>query len=184
MVAKLRMNNKIGSPINHLLIWLFAANFVHAEGRCPDGYFPIGGGNAGWEGCAPMGGNDDRSSDSTRSAPPVRRETRWGAIASGQWGGLGAVEGMSSKAEAVAAAMKECEASERGQPANCEVFTHYNQCAAYAWGHGHKEGTGASAVGSAFLVDEASEIALKGCSKNAHNCKIYYTGCSYPARVQ
>ncbi len=30
-----------------------------AEGRCPDGYFPIGGGDAGWEGCAPMGGDDE-----------------------------------------------------------------------------------------------------------------------------
>jgi hypothetical protein len=29
-----------------------------AEGNCPPGFFPIGGGNAGWEGCAPMGGDD------------------------------------------------------------------------------------------------------------------------------
>ena len=30
-----------------------------AEGRCPPGYFPTGGGSAGWEGCAPMGPMDD-----------------------------------------------------------------------------------------------------------------------------
>nr|WP_298686289.1 hypothetical protein [uncultured Dongia sp.] len=32
---------------------------ARAEGNCPDGFFPIGGGNAGWEGCAPMGPMDD-----------------------------------------------------------------------------------------------------------------------------
>lgn len=29
---------------------------AHAEGRCPPGYFPTGGGDAGWLGCAPMDG--------------------------------------------------------------------------------------------------------------------------------
>lgn len=38
-----------------ILLLVFVHTDVHAEGRCPDGYFPIGGGNAGWEGCAPMG---------------------------------------------------------------------------------------------------------------------------------
>ncbi|MEZ5997495.1 MAG: hypothetical protein R3B98_02235 [Hyphomonas sp.] len=31
---------------------------ARAEGNCPPGYFPIGGGSAGWEGCAPMGPDD------------------------------------------------------------------------------------------------------------------------------
>lgn len=42
------------------LIW---ADPSWAEGRCPDGYFPIGGGDAGWEGCAPMGGDEDEGAD-------------------------------------------------------------------------------------------------------------------------
>ncbi|MGN6151919.1 MAG: hypothetical protein ACTHOH_07910 [Lysobacteraceae bacterium] len=40
---------------------------AHAEGNCPPGMFPIGGGNAGWVGCAPMGpGSGDGGDD----APP------------------------------------------------------------------------------------------------------------------
>jgi hypothetical protein len=34
---------------------VFSVPSAWAEGNCPDGMFPIGGGNAGWEGCAPMG---------------------------------------------------------------------------------------------------------------------------------
>ncbi|NJL63111.1 MAG: DUF4189 domain-containing protein [Methylacidiphilales bacterium] len=32
---------------------LLVADSAKADGNCPDGYYPIGGGNAGWEGCAP-----------------------------------------------------------------------------------------------------------------------------------
>lgn len=38
-----------------LPLLFFAHADVRAEGNCPDGYFPIGRGSAGWEGCAPMG---------------------------------------------------------------------------------------------------------------------------------
>ncbi|WP_181243850.1 DUF4189 domain-containing protein [Chamaesiphon polymorphus] len=33
---------------------LLLASSAQAEGRCPDGYYPTGGGTAGWLGCAPM----------------------------------------------------------------------------------------------------------------------------------
>ena len=36
-------------------VLLAPSSYLRAEGNCPDGYFPIGGGSAGWEGCAPMG---------------------------------------------------------------------------------------------------------------------------------
>ena len=41
---------------------LFGAAPARAEGNCPPGYFPIGGGSAGWEGCAPMGPSDGGNS--------------------------------------------------------------------------------------------------------------------------
>lgn len=44
-----------------------------AEGRCPDGYFPTGGGGAGWEGCAPMGDTPDRGP----GRPQPQWESRW-----------------------------------------------------------------------------------------------------------
>lgn len=47
--------NKFASSLYLLTVSLFgAAGIAWAEGRCPDGYFPVGGGSAGWEGCAPM----------------------------------------------------------------------------------------------------------------------------------
>lgn len=38
-----------------LLLAMLASVALWAEGRCPPGFFPTGGGNAGWLGCAPMG---------------------------------------------------------------------------------------------------------------------------------
>lgn len=35
---------------------LLSYNFAFAEGNCPPGYYPIGGGTSGWHGCAPMDG--------------------------------------------------------------------------------------------------------------------------------
>ncbi|MGI0493785.1 hypothetical protein ACN4EG_18540 [Alkalinema pantanalense CENA528] len=43
---------------------------VRAEGNCPPGFFPIGGGSAGWVGCAPMDGGGGGSSSPSQPAPP------------------------------------------------------------------------------------------------------------------
>lgn len=60
------------------VIWLHPA---HAEGRCPPGYFPTGGGTAGWLGCAPMGpieedyaedeGATDNGGSYSNDLPPI-----------------------------------------------------------------------------------------------------------------
>lgn len=84
-------------------IALFTPAPSMAEGRCPPGYFPVGGGGAGWEGCAPMGGEPGEGTDT--SAPEW--ETRWGAIATGS-GAFGAVENARSKKEAERIAMARC----------------------------------------------------------------------------
>lgn len=39
-----------------MLFFAFSASNALAEGNCPPGMYPIGGGNAGWVGCAPMSG--------------------------------------------------------------------------------------------------------------------------------
>jgi hypothetical protein len=51
----------------------------YAEGRCPQGYFPIGVGNAGWEGCGPMSPNtDEGGADQGSTEPaPAGWETCW-----------------------------------------------------------------------------------------------------------
>lgn len=57
-----------------LLLSIAAVGAVRAEGRCPDGMFPIGGGGAGWEGCAPMGPGEGGGED-WNAAPAWRRMT-------------------------------------------------------------------------------------------------------------
>lgn len=72
---------------------LGTADVAWAEGRCPDGYFPISG-SAGWEGCAPMGPMyEDGDGQSSRSSEP-QWSTRWGVIAVGGGGGFGAAADM------------------------------------------------------------------------------------------
>jgi hypothetical protein len=69
--------------------WLVAMGALSspalAEGRCPPGFYPTGGGNAGWEGCAPMGPmEEDQDSDEDDGGgygdglPPMRYDP-------GQW---------------------------------------------------------------------------------------------------
>lgn len=44
---------------------------VRAEGNCPPGFYPIGGGSAGWVGCAPMdGGVGSGQAAPANNAPP------------------------------------------------------------------------------------------------------------------
>ena len=72
-----------------VVLLLSFSGFSHAEGRCPDGYFPIGGGNAGWEGCAPMG---PAAAAGGAEEPQPQLEARWGAIATAN-GALGVSAG-------------------------------------------------------------------------------------------
>lgn len=52
---------------------LLSGESVQAEGGCPPGFFPVGGGNAGWSGCAPIpvppAIERPRPSEPTRQAP-------------------------------------------------------------------------------------------------------------------
>lgn len=148
---------------------LFAPRVVQAEGGCPAGSYPIGGGSAGWVGCAPMGGNDEQQ-------PEERWESRWGSIAIGD-GSFGAAEGLSSKAESESAALQRCLSNSHDQ--KCWIQeTYHDQCAALAWGDG-----GATAFRSPDR-DDAEKSAVNSCSKHTSNCKVFYSACSYPQRVQ
>jgi hypothetical protein len=156
------------------LLLLSTPQFVWAEGHCPDGYFPIGGGNAGWEGCAPM----DRGVEESAPAPErlPRWEARWGAIATAN-GAFGAAKGMSSKAAAVSNALSQCRERSAGQPCS-EKIVYYNQCAALAWGDGGNTAFRAPAI------TDAEASALAECVENTGNCQIFYSGCSYPEEAR
>lgn len=143
-----------------------------AEGRCPPGFFPIGGGNAGWEGCAPMGGGED---EETESDGP-QWETRWGAIATGR-GAFGAAENARSKKEAEKTAMARCLQSTVN--ARCAIKGSYkNQCVALAWGDK------GSISYRGPIESENRQKAMELCSRETTDCAIYYSACSLPARIR
>lgn len=86
------------------IMWL-PATIAWAEGNCPSGYYPIGGGNGGWNGCAPM--SSGSGSGSGPANPGASWATRWGAIATDRVGTFG-TEGLASKRQAKSAALAEC----------------------------------------------------------------------------
>jgi Domain of unknown function (DUF4189) len=156
------------------LLLLFVVFEIKAEGGCPDGYFPVGGGNAGWQGCAPM----DTGGAREPANPGPRWASRWGAIAAGG-GGFGAPENAPSKRRAEKAALKQCKATAGKSGSACQVITsYYNQCAAISWGDNGKVGWA-----SAPEIADAKAASLDTCGKNTTNCKLHYAGCSYPERV-
>lgn len=153
-------------------IAMFAPAPSMAEGRCPDGYFPIGGDGAGWEGCAPMGGEADQGAG--RSQP--QWETRWGAVAVTN-GAFGYSNSWPTEREAINEALSQCSRDAGG--ASCTLKqSYYDQCIALAWGQ-----KGSNSV-SAPAMEQAERLAIENCSKRTTNCKIYYSGCSLPERVR
>ena len=136
-----------------------------AEGRCPDGYFPIGGGDGGWEGCAPMGGDNDAGNNK-----PPQWQDSWGAIAVTN-GAFGYSYDFSSEQAAIQEALSQCQKNASGKTCTLEQ-SYYNQCIALAWGN-----RGSNTV-SAPDIAQAEQLAIKNCEGRTKNCKIYYSGCS------
>ncbi len=155
-----------------ILLFLFAHTDLHAEGRCPDGYFPIGGGTAGWEGCAPMG----PEAGAGEAVPEPKWATRWGAVATTD-GAMGVSEDRDTQESAEHEAMSQCQAHSDGKA--CQIrIAYYNQCVAVAWGDG-----GSRMTRSPDLKD-AEATALNNCEKSTTNCDLYYSACSYAERAQ
>jgi hypothetical protein len=113
-----------------------------------------------------------------RSVQPAPKwADRWGAIVidSGT-GDAGTAANLPSKEEAVAASMRDCASA---GSRNCQTEMVYrNQCAAVAWGQtGHD--TARAPTESLARAD-----AMKFCNQKSSSCKIFYSGCSLPERVQ
>lgn len=152
-----------------LLISLFLlSGLAFAEGNCPDGMVPIGGG--GVVGCMPIEGGQNNAAAQSRG----RWVNRWGAIAidnSVSAGGFGAVINAKNKREATKAAIAQCRIN--GGGAGCKIkVSYYNQCAVVAWG----DSSYVPAWGPD--VKETSQRALKSCSAATTNCKIFYADCT------
>lgn len=115
---------------------------------------------------------------SNRSAAPrAIWADRWGAIAFDNTnGGVGMAASMSSKRKAEKAAMAQCRAK-GGQGCWIELAYH-NQCAAIAWGSRY------ATTASAATAGQASTRAIETCSQKTDSCKVVYSDCSIPERIQ
>ena len=148
------------------VVFLLQPGSASAEGGCPDGYFPIGGGNGGWQGCAPMGGRRDEEEQDSRP----RWATRWGAVAVTS-GAFGYSTGWSSKGKAIKEALSQCSRDAGG--AACKLsLAYHDQCIALAWG------ANGNISYSALNIATAERQAMDSCSKYSEDCKVYYSGCT------
>lgn len=142
-----------------------------AQVVCPPGYAPIGGGAVVGDyasGCAPLEGAQEE--------PEEIWEDRWGAIAIAD-GAFGYSAAMASEAEASQSALKACRSNANGQP--CEVkLTYYNQCVALYWGDGGYD------ISHAETMDTAKSMSQADCNASYGNCRLFYSDCSMPERVQ
>jgi len=104
-------------------------------------------------------------------------QDRWGAIVIDDTSGdVGLSSARPSKSDAIQAATRDCEA--RGARQCAVALQYYNSCAALAWGKGVR------GTASDNSEEAARSEALKFCTHGGSNCKVVYSGCSKPARVQ
>lgn len=159
------------------LLMFFQLFFLSAavSAQCPNG-IPSGGN----PGCVPP--DVYYGSQPNTDPPPLpktRWKTRWGAIAVGSTesgGGFGVASSMDSKRQAQKTALKMCKDSGGGK--ECAIqMTYHNQCGVIAWGDVFFATARASTEG------QASELALKACSEKSAGCKIFYSNCTYPAKI-
>lgn len=111
-------------------------------------------------------------------APPIRWADRWGAIAVAKKNPVvGVAANAASKHDAHRAALNDCQV--RGG-LGCKVQIEYtNQCSVLV-----VAGSQYNAARAA-TIEEATSIGMKICQEgNIQECRVYYSGCSLPVRVQ
>lgn len=110
------------------------------------------------------------------TTPSEQWQSRWGAIATDPSGKTGIAGNALSKKKAEKAAVSQCQGK---GGSDCRVKLSYrNACGVLAWGGGFM------ATASAATLGEASEMALKGCSKDSPECEVFFSDCSYAQRVR
>jgi len=136
--------------------------------------------SAGNPGCIPPDVFFHQDNDGfSPSSPREVWEDRWGAIASdAQQGSGGTATGQRNQFQAEQTALTNC-AKKGGE--NCKIiFPYRNQCAAAASSR-DKAGFGRNSSRA-----RAEAAAMEECNKvdNTGSCKIVYSDCSMPVRVQ
>lgn len=155
-------------------LWLavaFAAP-ARAEGNCPPGYYPIGGGTAGWVGCAPMGpmpeesGEDQPVDEPARPAGPPPVEAYMAVAFHWDSPEIWATAGQRSKAVAEGMVSRACE---QAMGSECNWLAGINNVTIALAADENGILFGANAVASAEL---AKGKAIARCEEFSFNCRI------------
>lgn len=162
-----------------LAVVLLLASFVARGQGCPNGSVALPTGGCGSQAEA----NDMRQADydaetaeRQRALNGPRWQDRYGAIAVDKaTGSYGWAAGASSRKSAKKAAIEDCGGG------GCEVqFEGRNTCLATAWGGGVRS------FAAKPTLQEVAAAVMERCSKNGTvaTCKLDYSACSLPVRVQ
>lgn len=164
--------------IKHALWVIGLALTAHAwdvAAQCPAG-IPSAGNpqcvppNApGWRHGAP-------ASSQESVVPRPRWKRTWGAIAAdGVSAALGVASGEDSKGQAEKVALKRCR--EQGGKQCVLDVSYYDQCAVLVTGKSRY------LTQTAISIERASELGIEKCSARDTECRVYYSNCSLPVRV-
>lgn len=154
-----------------LAISAFTIPTVRAEGGCPPGQYPQQG--QGWQTCVPIPGYNQGQDQVT---PPPLWQSRWQAISTDvDKAVLGKSIDASTQKDAEKLALNDCQ-TQGGS--NCKIAISYgNGCVALA------AGDVLVSTGSGGSKPEAEQRAVGKCSSGAKDCRVYYSACSLPVRV-
>jgi hypothetical protein len=151
-----------------LMGWYALAHAQTPTGDC----VPIQG--QGWQGCAPMGNNQQSQQPMLL---PARWLDRWGALAPDDSAGiLGTSANMFSEQMAKDAALRDCQA--KGGARCRSPVSYHDQCVAMVAGHNGYD------VSVGPTIEKAIEASTRRCSRKSADCHVYYSACSYPVRIQ
>lgn len=172
---------KLIGPLSALVTVLCFSSSANAEGNCPSGSYPIGGGNAGWTGCAPIPGHPNGTGQRGQQQAPIPPtpiwEDRWGAVAfDGPRGILGVATGHQNEHAAQQAALNDCQT--RGGIKCQSEISYVNACTAFTIGdQGYYRGAKAR-------LDQVIAEGMQKCKETDQNCETYYSACSLPVRIR
>jgi hypothetical protein len=156
-----------------LAVLMLLGNLAHAQTACPPGMEAYGDGVCGYS------QTEQPTQQSQLQAPqsPPQWESRWLAIATDSVkGSLGTATDMANKGQAEQTAMTNCRSKGGTQ---CKVDVSFgNGCAAMV------SGDTSYNVQGAPTLDQATQVAMKTCSKATIHCHVYYSACSLPVRIQ
>ncbi|WP_414674525.1 DUF4189 domain-containing protein [Luteibacter sp.] len=155
-----------------LILLSLTAGQARAEGGCPPGQYPQQG--QGWQTCVPIPGYNQGQDQVT---PPPLWQSRWQAISTDvDKAVLGKSIDTATQKDAEKLALQDCQ-TQGGT--NCKIAISYgNGCVALA------AGDVLVSTGSGASKPEAEQRAIGKCATGAKDCRVYYSACSPPVRIQ